>query len=293
MPDVPPAPDQFWLLTGEVPTGPFTVAQIHAELAVGRASWQTPACLVGGTTWLPLVQTPGVGPERPPSAPCVSTPPPAPAAGGVRREVVPALATVVLIVVTATLVYGLYEWVRPFTPTEVCKRLERAKTAADAKKYATPRMHPLLDSMFADQSVLDPNDTFEWTQEADGPRPRTRRVGFRGSWLSPEAGHRVRMEGYMLVIQDGGWKADDMFITVVEGQALPAPGSLVEEHHRNPPRSAAGAVQLPPREGVGFWAFLERNWKGTAMVAFFVLAGAWNAFRPRPAARRAGSGGAG
>jgi hypothetical protein len=201
----------------------------------------------------------------------------------------------VVIGVAAALAYGLYEWVRPITPTEVCKRLERAATAAEAKKYATPRMHPLIDAMFADQSVLDPNDTFEWTQEADGTRPRTRRVGFRGSRLSPEAGRRVRMEGYVLVTQDGGWKADDMFITAVEGQALPAPGSLVEEHHRNPPRPAAGAgtARLPPRATVGFWTVMERNWQGTALVAVFVLAGAWNALRPRPAARRAGAGGTG
>ena len=55
-------PDQFWLLTGEIPTGPFTAAQIHAELASGRATWQTSVCLVGGHSWQPLIQTPGFGP---------------------------------------------------------------------------------------------------------------------------------------------------------------------------------------------------------------------------------------
>jgi hypothetical protein len=46
-------PTQFWLLTGEVPAGPFTVAQVHAELAAGRATWQTPACPVGGVPGCP------------------------------------------------------------------------------------------------------------------------------------------------------------------------------------------------------------------------------------------------
>ena len=100
----PPA-DQFWLLTGEVPAGPFTVAQIHAELATGRANWQTPACPVGGSTWLPLVRTPGIGPdaaerdgaaareprgEPTPPAPPVPKPPPlppAPTEGGGRPKV--------------------------------------------------------------------------------------------------------------------------------------------------------------------------------------------------------------
>jgi hypothetical protein len=65
MPAAPPA-DRFWLLTGEVPAGPFTATEVHAELAAGRATWQTPACPVGGSTWLPLVRTPGVGPAADP-----------------------------------------------------------------------------------------------------------------------------------------------------------------------------------------------------------------------------------
>jgi hypothetical protein len=59
----PPPAGQFWLLIGEVPAGPYTLAQVHAELAAGRATWQTPACPVGGSSWLPLVKTPGLGPE--------------------------------------------------------------------------------------------------------------------------------------------------------------------------------------------------------------------------------------
>jgi hypothetical protein len=77
MPAPPPA-DQFWLLTGEVPSGPLTVAQVHAELAAGRATWQTPACPVGGATWLPLVQTPGIGPPALPRTAADARPPAAP-----------------------------------------------------------------------------------------------------------------------------------------------------------------------------------------------------------------------
>jgi hypothetical protein len=62
MPSEAPPADQFWLLTGPVPSGPFTVGEIHVKLAAGDATWQTPACPVGGAKWLPLVQTPGVGP---------------------------------------------------------------------------------------------------------------------------------------------------------------------------------------------------------------------------------------
>lgn len=89
MPSASPPSERFWLLTGEVPSGPFTVDQIHAKIASGDATWQTPACPVGGSTWLPLVQTSGIGPSaplppvadtrspdaHPPSAPSAPAPP--------------------------------------------------------------------------------------------------------------------------------------------------------------------------------------------------------------------------
>lgn len=53
---------RFWLLIGDVPNGPFDVAQIHAKLLSGTITWQTRACPLGGNTWLPLVGTPGFGP---------------------------------------------------------------------------------------------------------------------------------------------------------------------------------------------------------------------------------------
>lgn len=61
MSPAPPA-EQFWLMTGDTPAGPFTVAQVHGEIAAGRATWRTPACPIGGKVWLPLMHMPGVGP---------------------------------------------------------------------------------------------------------------------------------------------------------------------------------------------------------------------------------------
>lgn len=93
---MPPAspPEQFWLMTGNSPTGPYTVARVHAEIAAGRATWQTPACPVGCSAWLPLLQTPGVGPgvsARPPMA-CIDPTAAAPALRTLGRY--PALARV-------------------------------------------------------------------------------------------------------------------------------------------------------------------------------------------------------
>lgn len=284
MPDPAPTADQFWLLTGEVPAGPFTLAQVHAKLADGEVTWQTPACPVGGTTWLPLLKTLGIGPAAggppadtatadgsgapadsplvPPTSPVPFTPqPPAltdrPAApidkSPPPERVGMAIGVGVLAVLLGSAgaaVYGIYEWVRPLTATEVCKRMDAAKTAGEAKKHATLRMHPLIDAMFADKSALDPNDVSEWTNEVDGPRPNTKLVGLRGTTLLPEAGRRVRIEGHVVLVKSDGWKADDFVITGVEGAALPGPVSLVDEYARSagsPVGGFARATSAGPR----------------------------------------------
>lgn len=294
MPDAQPPADQFWLLSGDVPTGPFTIAQVHVRLAAGDATWQTPACPVGGGKWLSLLQTPGIGPNAataaaggdtpgpPPAEPVAAastavppkpamtrvTPPPLPAspppvapppvasappqkAEKSKEELIGMIAgiaiLILLVAVVAAAGYGIYQWVRPPTATEVCKELDAAKTAAEAKKYVTPKMYPLVDAMFADKSALDPNDTYEWTQEVDGTRPDTKLVGFRGTVFVPEAGRRVRLEAHFVVVRSDGWKVDDMVMTGVEGESLPGPVSMVDEHRRvaTPKGVAPGTTPAP------------------------------------------------
>lgn len=57
---------RYWLLSGSVPTGPYTVEQIHAKLVAGEVAWETIACPFGSSDWLPLARTPGVGPTPSP-----------------------------------------------------------------------------------------------------------------------------------------------------------------------------------------------------------------------------------
>lgn len=147
-----------------------------------------------------------------------------------------------LVVIVGAAGYGLYELFRPLTATEVCKKLDGVKTAAEAKQYVTPRMYPLVDEVHRTKSPTDPNDTFEWTQEADGPAPNTKLVGFSGSWFIPEEGRRVRVEGHCKVVKSDGWKVDDMVFTGVEGVSLPGPVSLVDEH-----RASLAQPKTPPR----------------------------------------------
>lgn len=57
---------KLWVMTGDVPTGPFTVAQIHSKLESGEVTWNTLTCPLGGSTWVPLVRFPEIGPSGAP-----------------------------------------------------------------------------------------------------------------------------------------------------------------------------------------------------------------------------------
>jgi hypothetical protein len=194
-------------------------------------------------------------------------------------------------------VYWAYEQLRPYTATEVCKKLDEVKTAAEARKYTTPRMHPFVDASYADKSAVDPNMTFEWTEEVDGPQANTKLVGFRGAMFVPEAGQRVRMEGHCRVVRADGWKVDDMIVTGVEGASLPAPVSLVDEHRRetlqpkgptgvcSPLRPPASAPKYPTTPGgytrkptgveaAFLWVKDRIGWGGIVVVIVLVIIGA-------------------
>lgn len=307
---VPPSSEQFWLLTGDAPSGPFSVDQVHAKIASGDATWQTLACPVGSSNWLPILRTPGLGPvaaeaksstsggaasavpkplpppqepatappkvgrRPPPPLPRTPSPPGAPASSSepapanTKFELVGAAIALLLI---AGGVYGaswVWHQIRPPSATEVCKKLDAAKTAAEAKQYATPRLHPVLDAIYADKNALDPNDAFEWTQEIDGPQAGTKMVGFRGSMFVPEAGQRVRLEGHVRVVKADGWKADDMIVTGIEGASLPGPVSLVDEYRASlaqPKTPTPGGTTTPwvknrpPGTGTSFRPTLQQT----------------------------------
>jgi hypothetical protein len=136
------------------------------------------------------------------------------------------------------LLYGAYEWLRPPTAMEVCRRFQRADTLADAKPLVTPRMLRVLEQLFADKPPDDPNDRFELTREIDGPDPTVKHVGIKGSWFLPEEGRRAGVEGYLRVVRSDGWKVDDLMFTGIEGVSLPRPFSLVDEvRGASPPKS--------------------------------------------------------
>jgi len=317
-PDRPPD-DRYWLLTGDAPTGPFTVAEVLARLAGGDLAWDTRACPVGRSEWRPLVQTPGIGPVAPappadtPAPPAVATagptpvsapaeayaatagPTSAPATGTVPRSgTTPWLAVVAVLAAGAIPGWFIYRAVRPDTATEVCQKVDEASTPAEARRYLTPRMYPVYKALHADKTLDDPNDVYEYTREVDDPRPNTRLVRIRGSSFVAALGRRGRIEGHILVVGPGGWSAglfktdgwrvDDIVVTAVDGVPLPAPMSFVDEFRRSPPAARAGAKAATPA-GAGLDAWWERNkgWlkdAGTVAVGLAIAYG-WTTRRPR------------
>lgn len=194
---------RYWLLTDDTPTGPFTRAKIHAQLAAGTLTWQTRACRVGDSAWIPLVALPGVGPNGIPDPPIherlplplptlpLSPPPviaPAPVAGNPidmtpYLNAVPATPTqerptervrtkeswwptIGTIGVVVAVVYALYCWLAPLSPRDVSERFMAARTATEAKPYAAASFQRAVDEVFRLPSEVDPGETFEWT--ADG-----------------------------------------------------------------------------------------------------------------------------
>jgi len=195
--------------------------------------------------------------------------------------------------------YLVYREIRPLTAMDVCKKWGEAKTPADAKNYVTPRFYQLLEALDSAKSPSDPNDTFDWTQEIDGPQPSTKLVGFHGTWFDQEVGKRVRVEGHLRVVGTAdGWKIDDMVFTGMEGLSLPGPVSLGDEFKRSggPPKSATPGTspsktpststsKSPPTSTVNTlaalikWGYEKFGWPGAVLLGVVVVAVAVAQFR--------------
>jgi len=291
---------RYWLLLGNDPAGPYTASEVHTRLAAGEVVWDCQACLVGGTEWRPLSHTPGIGPHAPSaSVPAISpavptaVEPSVPAAIALRkkRPGQPPEWVAVLLVVAVFLGFGwmLYRSVWPDSATRVCEKLAAAKTLAEAKPYITPRMYPAMEQAMKETS--DPNDAFELTTEVDGPSPKSKRVGFRGSFFAAEEGQRARMEGYLTLIRPGGfldgwmgregWRVDDMVITGIEGVSLPGPMSIIDFYRRQSPRNTPAAKPTPLQEEIPWYE--QKKYLGPIGLAVVAIGGAIGRWMKRSA----------
>jgi len=199
----------YWLLIGSAPSGPFTVEQVHAKLTAREITWEILACPLGGTAWLPLARTLGLGPPQAPASIRPVTPvPTAAVTANPNREMkaLPANASgaevsspreaqrietpqevgsslgsktpahtpnwagvAVTLVVLAFLGWLGYEWLRPLTPREVCERLDKVHTAKEACRYCTLNFQPAIEAMYRQHTPDSADDKYEYTQEGEAP----------------------------------------------------------------------------------------------------------------------------
>jgi len=247
---------RYWLLLG-TPKGPYLASEVLSRIALGEVAPETPICEEGSEYWMPVsrwresidpipispsetprvTSVPVLVPTESPTVPSRQDTPTvtAPSFSPSAETVGIAIGIAILLVGVALVAgagYGLYEWLRPLSAKEACLRFSAASTPYEAKKYASPRMHTAINSLFSDKTPNDPNDTFDLTTEIDGPQPFIKLVGFRGQLFIEEAGRRVKMEGHCRMVKSDGWKVDDMVFTNVDGQFLPSPYSIVDEQKK-------------------------------------------------------------
>ena len=164
-----PNSQSFWLLSGATPIGPFSLEQVHAKLATGQISWETPACRNGEETWQSLRETSGVGPNTPlptPSPPSVEE-----QDAVANRE--PSSLTKAITTVHGSFpitILGLLAWCDQF-PNEAAKRLLNQEFEQFFSEVGRPdwAKHAAL----ARASSTVPSDCLETFLRLVDDRPRT------------------------------------------------------------------------------------------------------------------------
>jgi hypothetical protein len=140
--------------------------------------------------------------------------------------------------------YWLYTLWKPLTPVQVCERINEAKTAAEAKRYAVPSFHPALDAIYAQPDATSESDDTGIT--GDGPAPAGvggHFVGMTGTVFIPEFGRRVRFEVVVHLVEHDGWKVNDLIYLTFDGRVIDPPLSVAANYRElfNLPPAGGGA----------------------------------------------------
>lgn len=281
---------RYWLLTGELPTGPVAKAELHSQLAEGKLTWQTRVCRVGDSQWITLLELPGFGPkaipQTPVSEPSLSeravTPPtiaattdlmtvntPIPISAPSHTAISSPSSTdsswmgYGLIFIVFFVGFFLYSWIWPLTPRDVCEKFNSALTAAEAKKYATSNLSRAIDEIYKGPQSSDPDQKFEWTADSKVPGTNNQHyVGCKGQLYLPEVGRRVTLEMVFHCVDSKGWKVNDFIVIGADGKPLPQPISLATEYPSLNP--SGNSFLAPTAKAVKDWYEKPENKVGLA-----------------------------
>jgi len=227
---------RYWILVGEIPTGPFTSSEILAQIQSGKCQWITMSCVVGGAMWLPLNQ---VLPHAPLAALAVEqSPADNTAAHGTTSQAIPTprsnsshLTLLVVIVGLGLVAYWLYSTFFAevsLSPQQVCQAFNFAKSPQEAKNYATPNMYAALGVLFIQTDDSD-DGSFELTAEQPAPSQiGGDYVGFQVHLKAEKS--PIVMHGVFHLLNQSGWKVNDMIFISINDQSIDPPISVAREY---------------------------------------------------------------
>jgi len=229
---------KYWLLINNVPQGPFSALDLHAKLKTGEINWDSMVCQVGQPIWLAMRSTPSLVPqaqhsEPSPPVPVVATPTTQWPGQGKLQELLkkPELKKYVLYGLAAALVMGViwYFIPSPQSPVESCYRFFAAKDIIELRAISTPNLHPIFNAMFQGP-VHNLGQNFRFIDQSPAP---SRFQGHFVSFYFEDADDQQRpvsMEGIFHLLNQGGWKIEDIYLTSLNNRVLDKPISMAHEY---------------------------------------------------------------
>lgn len=229
---------QYWLLVNNVPQGPFSALDLHAKLKSGEINWDSMVCQVGQPTWQPMQSTPSLVPQAQHSEPSPTVPVVASSTTqwpGQSKLLAllknPELKKYVLYGLATALVLGLiwYFIPSPQSPVEPCYRFFAAKDIIDLRAVSTPNLHPIFNAMYQGP-VHNLGQNLRFIDQSPAPSR------FQGHFVSfyfedvDDQQQPVSMEGIFHLLDQGGWKIEDIYLTTMNNRVLDKPISMAHEY---------------------------------------------------------------
>lgn len=119
----------------------------------------------------------------------------------------------------------------PLEPREVCQRFVEARTAQEAQAYATTKLWPAIEAMFAQKDDPDFQGRFDLTDEAEAPPAiGGYLVGYR-LYAEPKGEAAFLVEGFFHLKQiEGTWKIEDWYFTSQNNEPAAEPVSMAANY---------------------------------------------------------------